>query len=164
MPYGFQPMVKVIDDRVYPTTYYFTNSVNQTNENYASANGDFWKGLLSSGIKTVQQQHLNKTEYSEAEIQQVYKESGTKKTFAEWFNSPEGKDTLNDVLNLTTSILDKDKNTTTPLPAKKEEEEKPETTILWMHPLTFGVVAIVGLVSAIILIPMFKKKKTKILP
>lgn len=128
-----------------------------TNQQYASANGDFWKGLVSSGIKTYQQQA--KKEFTEAELQQIHKESGSKKTFGDWFNSSEGRDTLNSVLNLTTEILDKDKNTTQPITLpKKEEEEKPETTILWMHPLTFGVVAIVTLVSAIILIPMFTKK------
>src|SRR3990167_2008867 len=106
---------------------------NEYNTNQrSSANGDFWKGLVSS----------------------------CKKTFSDWFNSPEGRDAVNSVLNLTTEILNKDKPTTTPLPVKKEEE-KPATTILWMHPLTFGVVAVVTLVTAIIVIPMLTKQKLK---
>src|SRR3990167_18848 len=130
---------------------------NEYNTNQrSSANGDFWKGLVSSGIKTYQ----NQNQLSEDELKQLYKETGSKKTFSDWFNSPEGRDAVNSVLNLTTEILNKDKPTTTPLPVKKEEE-KPATTILWMHPLTFGVVAVVTLVTAIIVIPMLTKQKLK---
>ena len=130
---------------------------NEYNTNQrSSANGDFWKGLVSSGIKTYQ----NQNQLSEDDLKQIHKETGSKKTFSDWFNSPEGRDAVNSVLNLTTEILDKDKPTTTPLPVKKEEE-KPETTILWMHPLTFGVVAVVTLVTAIIVIPMLTKQKLK---
>jgi hypothetical protein len=115
--------------------------------------GEDWLAKIQSQVfsNTVGDKQI--VELTPDQMKEQYKKSGSKKTFSEWAKST-GKDTLMALGALAGAILagreagkgtgkiESDKTDTgTPKPPAEE------ATILGMHPVTFGVVAVVTLVA-----------------
>lgn len=190
MPYGFQPMIKVIDEKLKENYYYFLEGVTplktentsgfdanfihaQRNPNlrhYSYANPYADSALMNYKDEYPQYSSANANdvvnnlkELTPNQVQNVYQNSNTKMTFVEWLNSPQGKDSVNNVTALAFSLLNNQQggvnptNTTAPKPVKEDDKEE-EFRILWMHPLTFAAVSIVAIVGSMIAFSVIKNK------
>lgn len=113
-------------------------------DNYSNAFGDFFKKLF------------DKKEVNEEQVKDMYKKSGSKKTFKEWLNSDESKDVLKGIANIS-ELLNKIKGdsqissggstTSASTTSSNNSQNKGDVKILGMHPLTFGIVSVVSLVG-----------------
>ena len=112
-----------------------------------------------------------KVDIVEAEVmEKAYKESGSKKPLRDWINSDSGKSILTAAAQLATIFLNQ--NNTKPNTggntntggtggntSVSTDDEKKETTILGMTPVTFGIVAVGLLVlTSIVAVKVIKSK------
>ena len=100
-------------------------------------------------------------------IEKAYKESGSKKPLRDWINSDSGKSILTSAAQLATIFLNQNNKPTggntntggTGGTGESIDDEKKETTILGMTPVTFGIVAVGLLVlTSIVAVKVIKSK------
>lgn len=189
MPYGFKPMIKVIDNKLKNNYYYFLEEVTPVNSektsgfdanfihaernpnlrHYAYANPNTYSALMTYKEEYPQYSSANANDLADikeltpAELQNVHQNSGTKMNFMDWLNSPQGKDTVNNVSALAFSLINNQQGGAAPKPTAEptkvnEDDKDAEFRILWMHPLTFAAVSIVAIVGGIIVFSVIKNK------
>jgi len=189
LPDGFKRVVKVLDTDIPIPIYYETknlilkesklpqliqeqdkiekylgNVAIKQDSIYSNANGEFWKKLF--GNKNLD----NKKEFSQDEMNTMYKNTGGRMTFKEWLKSSKLKKLANNVVSLGFALFHKNKDANKPkINANdntndtntnneitnnviQEDNKKQEVTILGMHPITFGlsslgILIIVGLAT-----------------
>lgn len=145
-------------------------------EEVSNAIGDFFKKIFKRKNKEVTREQAeriadpNKVEYSPDEVQVMYEKSGTNRPFKDWLKSDESKTFFNALTNVGYALLLKQSQgglapnqTTAPDstdnyqgdPNLRDDEDK---KILGMHPVTFGVVSILGLTAIGIGIYFIAKK------
>jgi hypothetical protein len=106
---------------------------------------------------------------SEVEViaQKAYKSSGSKRPFRDWLRSEDGKGIVNELTKFVNVLVPKtvtdgggstgstDGSNTVP----KEEDEKEETKILGMSPITFGIVSLLTIaVTSFVAYKIIKSK------
>lgn len=194
MPYGYQPMVKVIDSKLTTTVYYAPDDVKYINNsedvnslnfsgqfidasNYPnSSNIGYANPLATSDLMAYKNSYPQYSsaegdnELNQSQMNQIKDSSGgAGKKFMEWLNSKDGKQVVNDSLGLAASLLNKGNDGKVTLSVKNDEEEDDkiineskkdkEFKILWMHPLTFGMVAISTIVVGLVVLSIVKSAK-----
>jgi len=135
-------------------------------DGYSNAKGDFWKKI--GGWFKKDKVDESKVEFTEEEMEEIYKESGSKKSFSEWMQSEEGQKVSSSVATIATILLG---GSTTPQTSTQEgiddrgdagDDDSSETTekkILGMHPVTFGIVTVLVLGAGIVTVVLLTRKK-----
>lgn len=177
--YGFQPMIKVLDTS--EPLYFFPKDVSEVEGsafNYGVNTLPQTSRVANTvdyGFSEMRNTYMQVSDFSgtntsigefnSAEVEEKYKQSGSKLNFGEWIKSDQGKKLVNDSLSLAFSLLNKNNNQNTQPPVNNEQNNTPSDkgfTILKMKPLTFTLVA-VGTIAAIVLavkyIPQIKSTK-----
>ncbi len=128
------------------------------NEDYHNSIGSWAKGIFSksdSGLTKDDAAKIadpNNTELSAAEMDALYKKSGSKKSFKDWYaNRGQGVlDSLSSAILSADTLLGKQKDgkaleTKLTTESTSGKSSTDAVTVMGMHPLTFGIVALITL-------------------
>jgi hypothetical protein len=108
---------------------------------------------------------VNPKVIGKAEMEQIFKDSGNS-AYKKFINSKQGVDTINQVTNSVDTLVN-NKQDGFPIgnvgsnPPSKEFENKEETKILGLSPITFGIISlgVIALGATLITIKLLKTKK-----
>lgn len=146
-------------------------------EEVSNAFGDLFKKIFKRKREITKEQAKkiadpNKVEYSPKEIQVMYEKSGTKKPFKDWLKSDDSKQFFNAITNVGYAILlgkvqGNVQNQTLPPDSLDNYEgygnpnldKDDDKKILGLHPVTFGIVSVLGLTALGFGIYFIAKKK-----
>lgn len=157
-------------------------------EDVSNAIGDWFKNLFDKSsigkkeITPTQAKKLadpNKVEYTPEEVKVMYQKSGSKKPLGEWLKSDSSKQFLNSLTQIGyLLLLNKSQGGAAPDNTKQDnqdvggygggdgagsggsnDDEQKDKKILGMHPVTFGIVTVVGLAAVGLGIWFIRRKK-----
>jgi hypothetical protein len=127
--------------------------------------------VFTGGDSAVDGSTSSKVEYSESEVNALYKKSGSKQPLKEWVKSDSAKSTLSNIGKFGLGVLgalsggaqQQSSSQTSMDNSNSNTVDDGEKKILGMHPLTFGVV-VLGVVGAAIIGYKLLTKKGVVVP
>lgn len=111
----------------------------------------------------------NKQIYTPQEINQIYKQSGSKQSLVDWLQSGDAKNLLDSLNKVVSTVKDATggkgitlDSTDTKNLDTKDTNKKTETTIFGMSPITFGIFSLGFIaVASIVTISLMKRRVSK---